>query len=200
MPELSERVDLPHELVGSRIRIRPYRGGDGAAVFEAVDESREHILPWLPWGPLHVSEQDSEAFALRCAASWETRDDLGVGFFDVNTGRYLGGSGLHRIRWDVPAFEIGYWVRRSESGKGYVSDAVKLLTTLAFDQLDAARVFIRCAVENTRSGAIPRRLGFQHEGVLRNEIRDALGNLHDADLFSLIPSDWERLRPSFTEN
>jgi ribosomal-protein-serine acetyltransferase len=188
-------AELPNELRGPRVIVRPFQAGDGAAVFEAVEESRQHILPWMPWGDFHRSIEDSEAFAIRCALAWETRDDLAVGIWDVQTGSYLGGSGLHRIRWEIPAFEIGYWIRASAEGKGYVTEAAQLLCGLAFDNLNAARVLIRCAIENERSAAIPRRLGFKHEGILRNEIRDAYHQLHDCHIFSMIPEEWQLLSP-----
>ena len=55
-------LDLPEQLVGERVLVRPYRPGDGGALWEAVEESREHILPWLPWGDTHKTRADSEAF------------------------------------------------------------------------------------------------------------------------------------------
>jgi RimJ/RimL family protein N-acetyltransferase len=112
-----------------------------------------------------------------------------VGFFEVTTGRYLGGSGLHSRGWDVPAFEIGYWVRASAEGHGYVAETVKLLTDFAFTSLGAQRVMIRCDARNTRSAAVAERLGFVREAHLRNDARSADGELRDTLIFSLIPGD-----------
>jgi hypothetical protein len=36
-------IDLPDELVGSRVLLRPYRAADAEQVFAAIDESREHL-------------------------------------------------------------------------------------------------------------------------------------------------------------
>src|SRR5579862_1955671 len=105
--------ELPGELVGERVIVRPFRPGDGAQVWEAVEESREHILPWLPWGDKHKSPEDTEEFVRRSQARWMLREDLPVGIWERATGRFLGGSGLHRINWEVPSFEIGYWLRKS---------------------------------------------------------------------------------------
>lgn len=117
-----------------------------------------------------------------------------LGIFDRETGRFLGGAGLHRIDWGLRAFEIGYWIRKSAAGRGHVTDSVRLLTELAFESLAANRVFIRCAAENVRSSAVAKRAGFVYEGSLRNTIRDADGQLHDALHFSLIPEDWAKLK------
>jgi ribosomal-protein-serine acetyltransferase len=185
-------IDLPAELLGERVLVRPYRSGDGRALWEAVEESREHILPWLPWGDSHRSSADSEAFVRRCAAQWQARESLPVGIWARSNGTYLGGCGLQSIDWDVPSFEIGYWLRRSAVGHGYMTEAVKLLCQLAFETLHANRVFIRVAAGNHRSAAIPPRLGFLREGTLRNCKRDTQGELCDMLVFGMTPEDYDR--------
>ena len=182
--------DLPDELIGERILIRPPRPGDGAAIFEAVEESREQIGPWLPWVEKTLTVSDGEEAARRGAARWLLREDLMVGLWESGTGRYLGGSGLHRMDWAVPSFEIGYWLRVSAWGQGYVTEAVQMLCRFAFETLGANRVEIRCDAKNTRSAAVPKRLGFVQEALLRNECRDGAGALRDTLVFALTPEDY----------
>ena len=101
----------------------------------------------------------------------------------------IGGTGLHRINWNVPRFEIGYWVRTSYARQGYITEAVSGLTDFAFDTLGAKRVEIRCDALNERSAAIPRRLGFTLEATLRHEDRDHVtNNLRDTMIFAKIRS------------
>ena len=187
-------IDIPEELSTDRTVVRRYRPGDGVGVFEAVDESREHILPWMPWGPGHQTSDDSEKLVRTWNGKWALREDMSFGMFDKQTGEYLGGTGLHRIDWNLRSFEIGYWIRKTAAGKGHVTDSVKLLTDLAFSQLQANRVFIRCAVENVKSCAVAKRAGFTLEGTIRNSIKDADGRLVDLMMFSLIPEEWESMR------
>ena len=186
--------DFPDELTGARVRVRPVRPGDGAAIYEAVEESRELISPWLPWVEKTRSADDQEAAVRRAAARWLLREDLMVGIWDRHTGRYLGGSGLHRIDWTVPAFEIGYWLRTSAWGRGYISETVQLLCRLAFETLGANRVEIRCDPRNIRSRAVPKRLGFVQEAHLRSNCRDGAGELRDTLIFALTPDDYARAK------
>ena len=183
-------IDLPEELVGERTIIRPYRAGDGRALFDAIEESREHILPWMPWGPSHAKPEDSEAFVRYARARYDRREDLPLAFFDRNTRRFLGGTGLHRIDWNVRAFEIGYWIRASAQGRGYVTETARLLTQMSFEVLEAKRVSITVAVPNTRSATVAERLGFTLEGTLRNSIKDANGNLHNRLVYGMTPEEW----------
>jgi ribosomal-protein-serine acetyltransferase len=106
------------------------------------------------------------------------------------TNTLVGSSGLHRINWEVPKFEIGYWVRARFAGQGYISEAVTAISDFAFETLGARRVEIRLDAQNERSEAIPRRLGFALEGRLRNEDRDHLtGELRDTLVFAKVRAD-----------
>jgi len=186
-------IDIPERLEGERVVVRAYLPGDGPALREAVAESREDLRPWMPFADEHQTDADAEAFVRKSRARWFGRDDMGMGIFARDSGKFLGGTGLHRVDWRIRRFEIGYWIRSSETGKGYVTEAVQLLCSLAFDILNANRVHIRCAVINEKSAAVARRAGFHYEGVLRNDVLSPDGRPHDSHSFSLTPEDWARL-------
>ena len=88
--------------------------------------------------------------------------------FLKGTGTLVGSSGLHRIDWEVPKFEIGYWCRTGFTGRGYVTEAVRGISAFAFDVLGARRVEIRCDSRNLPSARGAERAGFRLEGELRN--------------------------------
>lgn len=186
-------IDVPEQIDGLRVRVRPYRPDDAQALWEAVDESRDYLLPWLPWVSNYHSVDDARTTIARMSASWRLHDDLPVGMFALANGWLLGGSGLTRINWQIRAFEIGYWLRRSAEGHGYMTEAVQLLTRMAFDTLAANRVEIRMDTRNTRSEQVPKRLGFVHEGTLRNNIPDTAGQPRDTHIYALIPDEYHRL-------
>lgn len=190
-------IDLPEEIKGARVVVRPYHQGDGAVLFEAVNESRDELRRWLPWAESYGTPQDAEALVRRFDARWRLREDLTVGVWDAHSGRFLGGCGLHRIDWTARRFEIGYWLRSDAVGHGYMTEAVTLLCELAFGLLEANRVFIRCASDNHRSASIPKRLGFRHEGTLHNEGVRSDGSLFDMEIFGLTADAWRSEKPPF---
>lgn len=171
--------------------MRPYRPGDAPALLEAVSSSRADLAPWLPWVEQMHTLQQAEESVRRLCARWLLRDDLTLGVWHRTTGELLGGTGLHRIDWDVPSFEVGYWLRTSAQGRGYMTETVRALTQFAFELLHAVRVEIRCERTNVRSAAVARRLGFIHEGTLRSSRRDAAGYLSDTLVFALIREDMQ---------
>ena len=106
------------------------------------------------------------------------------------TDEFIGSTGLHRIDWDVPKVEIGYWLHTKHTKKGYIVEAVKELTRFALHDLSCKRVEIRCDERNTASRRVPERLGFKHEGILRHDHLDENGiDGRDTCVYSLIPDD-----------
>jgi RimJ/RimL family protein N-acetyltransferase len=199
MPERPDPVllDFPDQIETERLIIRAPRPGDGPAINEAVCASLEHLRPWMPWAQHVPTLEESEATVRQGAARWITREDLWMMIIRKADGLWLGGSGLHRIRWDVPRFEIGYWIRPEAEGQGYVSEAVRAITSFAFGTLHAERVEIHCEAANTRSAAVAQRCGYTLEGRLRSHSRNNQGELVDDLIFSMLPPEWEALRPTW---
>ena len=182
-----------NELRGPRVLVRSYELADAPQRFEAMEESREHIRRWDPDdAEVCRSLDDTTDWIVRKTAQWSLRQAFSMGFWSQDTNRYLGGIGLHLRQpggWAVPAFSIGYWVRPSEQGLGYVTEAVGLVVDYALNVLEAQRIEIVCDPENIRSASIPQRLGFQLEGRVRNIYRHPDGRLCDELIFGLTPTD-----------
>ncbi len=192
-------IPLPDELRSTRLVIRPYRPDDAAAVFAAIDESRALLGPWLPWVHAHRDVDDTRDFCTRAAAGYLLRSNLDLAIFDVRDEAYLGGVGL-RPDWLARTFEIGYWLRGTATGHGYVSEAVRLLARLTFEELGAQRLEIRCDARNARSKHVPERLGFPLEARLRNDALDPAGQPRDTLVFAIIPEDYARLSPGWPQD
>lgn len=187
------RITIPREIVGARVRLRPLRLSDAPAVWDAIEESRKRLEPWLPWVHQTHSAADERRAIAGMRGRWRRREDFLVGIFDRRTGRYLGGSGLHKINWDRRCFEIGYWIRASVEGRGYVSETVRLLTCFAFDHLGAERVEIFMHPRNARSEAVAKRLGFVYEGTARAVTPGPDGRLEDRHMYAFVRADYARI-------
>ena len=133
-------IELPAEILTPRLRLVPPAPGDGLSVNRAIAESFPELNRWMDWASTMPTIIESERFVRDSAARFMRREDLPLFFRKRDTGEFVGASGLHRIDWQVPRFEIGYWCRTSMVGKGYVSEAVVAITRFAFEKLGAARV------------------------------------------------------------
>jgi RimJ/RimL family protein N-acetyltransferase len=194
MPGIDKPIllDFPDQIETERLILRAPRTGDGRVVNEAVIESLEHLKPWMPFAQTAPTPEESEEFIRKATARWLLREDLGLLLFRKSDNLYIGGSGLHRIDWSVPSFEIGYWVRHQLEGQGYVSEAVQAITHFAFSVLRAERVEIRCDPRNKRSAAVARRAGYSLEGTLRHNKRATDDTLRDTLVFSMIRGEWTK--------
>ena len=162
-------LDIPEEFYTDRLLIRKPLPRDGKAVYQAMLASLTELKEWMPWAHREQTEEDVEANMREAHAKFLTREDLRLHIFKKETGEFIGSSGLHRINWDIPKFEIGYWIDTRHSGRGYITEAAEAITNFAFTELKAKRVEIRCDFKNNKSWAIPDRLGFTLEGILRND-------------------------------
>ena len=183
-------VDLPEELAGERVIVRPWGERDARGLFDAIDESREHLEPWMPWVDANRNPDDALAYIRGARARWLTREDLAVAIVERASGQIVGGSGLHRINWPCRLFEIGYWVSVTCEGRGYVTETVQLLSRLCFDELEANRVEIRMDTRNARSERVAQRLGFTREGTLRRAFPSPGGAPVDVHVYSLLPEEY----------
>lgn len=159
--------DFPNQFETERLLIRAPQPGDGRFINEAICESQASLKPWLPFADPLPTLDESGTNTRRAYANFILREDLRLHIFDKHTDRFLGSSGLHRMDWAAGRFEIGYWLRDSATGRGYMVEAVHGIVAFAAQHLDAKRIEIRCDSRNQRSCKVAERCGFVLEGVLR---------------------------------
>lgn len=175
-------------VVGPRVIVRTWRDSDNDALFQAIDRSRQHLKAWMDWVDRNQSPGDTQEYITRSLLEFTRRENIGLGIFDrSNNATILGGTGYHNIDWTVPAFEIGYWAAVDQVGRGYITEAVEVLTDFAFAQFGANRISIHCDPRNTKSRMVAERAGYQLEGHLRNKARTNAGDLRDTLILARVP-------------
>jgi ribosomal-protein-serine acetyltransferase len=172
---------------GRRLELRPLRLQDARALFQLVEANRDRLRRWLPWVD---ATRDSEAIRtfIRQARS---RERLGVGltFALWWKDQLVGVAGFNGIDQSNQSAVIGYWLAAEAEGHGLMTAAVSALLRHGFRRLGLHRIEIRAGVFNRRSRAIPARLGFRHEGTLRQAER--LGDRYvDHAVYGLLAEAW----------
>jgi RimJ/RimL family protein N-acetyltransferase len=180
-------IDLPAEIRTERLLLRPPRSGDGAALHEALAESLPQLrefLASLPWVAAEQTLESAELYCRTAQANFIARRDLPFFIFEQSSGGLLGSAGLHRTVWTTPKTEVGYWMRTSRAGNGFVSEAVAALARLAFEHLHAVRVELITDAANARSRRVAERCGFSLEGIHHNERRAPDGSLRHTCVYA----------------
>ena len=178
-------LNIPERIETERLILRAAKSNDGPEAFEAVVESVNELKPWMPWVHPEPKLEGSIEFHANAQARWYSREMLDFQWVDKSTQRLVGKGGFHTINWDVPKFEIGYWVRTSMAGKGYCTEAVNALVAFAKRELGAKRLEICSDPRNARSRKVAERCGFALEGILRRNMRDPYGGLRDSCMYAL---------------
>jgi ribosomal-protein-serine acetyltransferase len=166
--------------------LRPYVEEDAAALTALVAANREHLAPWLPWAATY-GHQDSVDYIAKTRARLEAEEAF-EGAVVVGE-EIVGGAGLHAVDRLNRTTSIGYWLAAEAQGSGLMTATVRALLDHAFGAWDLHRVVIEAVVDNARSRAIPERLGFTEEGVLR-EAKLVRGRYEDAALYAMLVTDW----------
>jgi len=157
-PPLCIKIDGDSEL-------RVLSEQDTLPLFMLIDQNRTYLHQWLPWVDFTRTAGDELAFIRSLLIQYADNRGFACGIW--HKGQVAGTISYHPIDWSNRKVEIGYWLGAAFQGKGLMTKACRVLVAYAFDELRLNKVEIRCATENTRSCAIPHRLGFTREGIIR---------------------------------
>jgi ribosomal-protein-serine acetyltransferase len=166
--------------------LRLWEAGDAVELTEAIAANREHLATWLPWAETH-GFQDSVEFLDLKRLQMEANDGFEAAL--LLDGEIAGGVGFHRVDWVNRSTSIGYWLAADAQGRGLMTAAVAALLDYAFFEWDLHRVIIEVVIGNERSRAIPERLGFRQEAILR-EAKLVHGGHEDTWLYAMLAPEW----------
>ena len=95
----------------------------------------------------------------------------------------IGGLGVYRRPHRT--MELGYVLRRSAWGNGFVPEAGRRLIRHAFETTVVARIFAPLFAPNAKSRRAAEKMGLRFEGVLRSAI-ECRGERWDEAIYSIL--------------
>ena len=181
-------------ILGQRVRLRPIEKDDLPRYVKwfSDPELRSYLSQHLPIGQaqeekwfeqnLNGHDRNSQAWAIDVQPA-----DMAVGPWV-----HIGGGGLHDIDWHHRWAELGIFIgARDYWGRGYGTDAVQTLSTWGFDTVNLNRVYLRVFADNARAIRCYEKVGYQHEGRLRQHNFNN-GAYRDTLIMGLLRSEWSR--------
>ena len=163
---------------------------DADELHSVVVANRDYLAHWMPW-PAGQTPRATLEFIR--ASRKQLGANQGFQAAIVDDGKIIGSTGFHGIDWANMSTSIGYWIAESEQRRGTVTAAVRALVDHAFGIWKLNRVEIRAAVDNERSRAVPSRLGFREEGVLRQAERVG-DRFVDHVVYAVLAQEWGQTR------
>jgi RimJ/RimL family protein N-acetyltransferase len=161
-------TNLPEAIAAEpQLTVCRWTANDASALGAAVEQSREHLLPWMSFAsepPLSLEARRQQIDAWE--SQWAAGGDCIYGIFVE--GEVAGGCGLHH-RLGPDGLEIGYWLHPRFTGRGVATETARLLTDAAFTVATVRLVEIHHDEANVRSAGVPRRLGYRFLGEFPRE-------------------------------
>lgn len=183
MEEFKLKVDKYTELL-------PPRKAYAEPIYLIVEKQRAYLGNWLPWANLTKSPDDIRKF-LKESALYNKGGQRFTTFI-FHKGKIAGSIGFVKIDKENHKAEIGYWLKHELQGSGIISRSCAALITFAFKNFGLHRIEIKVHSQNTKSIAVPQRLGFVHEVTLREDTW-MHGQFHSTELFSILKREWIEL-------
>ena len=181
--EMKENIHM----LPSGAHLREFVPEDASELFSLIDGSRSHLSPWLAWVEGTSSIEDSKGFI---AFALEKGKTGASSYAVIVNGRIAGVASYHPIDKRNKTVSLGYWLGSAYAGQGMAREAVAFLTTRAFETLGLNRVEIRCAAPNSRSRNLAERLGFAHEGTLKEA--EIVGEaVYDIEVYGTTRRVWQ---------
>ena len=157
------------------------------ALHRVIERNRDSLKAWFAWAHGTPSEDDTRAFVRRGLLQFAHGEGFHCGIW--RDGELVGSIGLHRIDWLHRQVSLGYWLDARVRGRGLMTACCRAFLDHLFGELQLERVEIRCATGNAKSCAIPERLGFRREGVLRR-VEKVGDRYNDLVVWSLLREEW----------
>jgi ribosomal-protein-serine acetyltransferase len=176
-------------LISDDLELRLLQIEDAEELFALTDANRSYLRQWLPWLDLITQVEDTRDFVARTLKQFADHEALVAAI--CYGGKIVGLVGFNRIEQQDRVGYIGYWLAESARGQGIMTKSCESLINYGFTTLKLDRVVIACATENHRSQAIPLRLGFTHEGVVR-DAEWLYKQFVEHDIYGLSIEDWNK--------
>ena len=175
-------------VIDSATALRVLREADAAELFALTEANRAYLRQWLPWVDLVTSEEDSHSFLATVAT--QHKEGRGPTFGILRDGNLVGVVGYLPIDRVNRVGEIGYWLAERAQGQGVMTASCRFAARYGFLTLDLNRIQIAAGIDNAASRAIPERLGFKLEGILRGR-ENLYGRFIDHAMYAQLRSEFD---------
>ena len=189
---MNPSLSLSSPIETERLFLRPYQAEDAAWYFEMSQRNKPHLARYESGNMvMMIHRREVAEIVIRdFVSNWSTRGAFYMGVFLKDTQEFVAQIYIGVVTWDLPEFEIGYFVDLEQEGRGYVTEATKGALRLAFEHLGAHRVRLECDDTNTRSYRVAERCGMVQEGHIRQNKINADKTVSGTFIYGLLRSEY----------
>ena len=176
-------------LIDDDMLLRSYQPDDAPALFKAVNESRQHLRPWLNWIDTTTKPEHTLQFIQQSLQQLNAQEGLALGI--VYKRQIIGGIGMHHWDHNIKKAQLGYWISQPYEGQSIIYKCLNRFIDFLFEKASLNKLEIHFISTNIRSARVAERLGFRVEGVIRkSQLQN--GIIHDVVITGLLKEEWNK--------
>lgn len=161
------------QLKTTRLILKPFKPGDGNAIYDAVMETYDTLELWDIW-ILNTKEKltpnDYELFGMKKLQLLRENKDLTLLIFEQFSGKLIGSVSINQIDRENSYGSLGFWLRKSHMKKGYAQEAATCLIDFAFAHMGLSKIKAVHEYGNKKSEQTLLRLGFKIDESINTNI------------------------------
>jgi RimJ/RimL family protein N-acetyltransferase len=170
-------------LQGKKILLRKLKLSDAKDIYENVKDKA--VVRWAVSIPHPYPKDGAISYIKSTHYKIKTKKGYAFAIVPLKEARSGGIIALMNVDWKNKNAEIGYWLGKKYWGKGYTTEAVKLMTKFAFQKLNLHRLHAKLFAENIQSRRVLEKAGYRLEGSMKEE-RFRFGRWHDGLRFGIV--------------
>lgn len=175
----NKKINIPELFKFENVTLMKTEKAFAEERFKVLHENLDHVFEFLKFADSSYSIEDEYNYIESCDEKWKSGKTFDFSVFENSTGNYIGSVSVMVKSNTRKVLEYGYWLTKSSTGKGYMSQIVNSLTDYLQTEYDPYRVIIRCNDSNLNSANVALKNDFLFEG------RGYCGDL-DGDYYTFV--------------
>jgi RimJ/RimL family protein N-acetyltransferase len=174
---------------GKLVTVTAYTTDHIDPLFDAVVESIPEVSQYETWCHPGYSRDEAVEYVEQWKKRWRECTAFYFAIKEIKSAAFLGSCGLSDLNRVHKRAGLGFWIRSSQTGQGFATDAARLVTSIGFSDLELERIELEAAVGNVASRRVAEKIGCELEGVLQHRQILPAGPT-DTVMYSLIRPKW----------
>jgi ribosomal-protein-alanine N-acetyltransferase len=169
---------------GKKIHLAELKEEDASKLHEYSKEPKLNEYS----GPYKASEslEKAKEYIEICKKNILEKKSHVLGIYENSSNDFVGTIGFFGLDEENKNGEIGFWVAKDYWNKGYMTEAVKLMTHYAFKILNYHRIYAHFHELNQAVGKILGKVGYEKEGELRQALKSNKGEFHNEIIYGIV--------------
>jgi len=175
------------------LTLRPSRESDIESIYQACQDP---LISHFTTVPANYTLEHAQSFVRELdPEGLQSKREIRF-IIESSQGASPGLAGVisfHSLNFNNKVAEIGYWIAKEYRGKSIGTNAVKVLTNFGFETMGWNRIEAMIDHDNEASKKVVSRAGYEHEGLMRQRVIRANGDVIDMDLYAVLQKNWQGL-------